>query len=99
VGLSSQRQLHSFLPREFCHNDKKTKTLMISFFFFFFKKIYYVYNILPACMLVHQKGAPDLITGGCEPPCGCWDLYSGPLEKQPMLLTSEPSLQPDVYDF
>ena len=36
----------------------------------------------------------DLITGGCEPPCGCWDLNSGPLEEQPVLLTADPSLQP-----
>jgi hypothetical protein len=36
----------------------------------------------------------DLITDGCEPPCGCWELNSGPLEEQSVLLTSEPSLQP-----
>ena len=42
-----------------------------------------------------QKRAPDLITDGCEPPsCGCWELNSGPLEEQAMLLTTEPSLQP-----
>jgi hypothetical protein len=34
--------------------------------------------------------------GGCEPPCGFWDLNSGPSEKQPVLLTAEPSLQPLV---
>jgi len=34
------------------------------------------------------------ITDGCEPPCGCWDLNSGPLEEQSVLLTAEPSLQP-----
>jgi hypothetical protein len=34
--------------------------------------------------------------GGCEPPCGCWDLNSGPLEGQSMLLTTEPSLQPHL---
>jgi hypothetical protein len=28
----------------------------------------------------------DPITDGCEPPCGCWQWNSGPLE--------EPSLQP-----
>ena len=38
--------------------------------------------------------ALDLITDGCEPPCGCWDLNSGPLEEQSVLLTAEPSLQP-----
>jgi hypothetical protein len=33
------------------------------------------------------------ITGGYEPPCGCWDLNSGPSEKQSVLLPTEPSLQ------
>ena len=32
--------------------------------------------------------APDLITDGCEPPCSCWELNSGPLEEQSVLLTS-----------
>jgi hypothetical protein len=31
---------------------------------------------------------------GHEPPCGCWVLNSGPLEELPVLLTTEPSLQP-----
>jgi hypothetical protein len=31
---------------------------------------------------------------GCKPPCGCWELNSGPLEEQSVLLTAEPSLQP-----
>ena len=46
-----------------------------------------------------QKRAPDPITDGCEPPCGCWELNSGPLEEQAMLLTSEPSLQPCCFVF
>jgi hypothetical protein len=41
-----------------------------------------------------QKRASDPITYGCEPPCGCWKLNSGPLEEHPVLLTTEPSLQP-----
>jgi len=41
-----------------------------------------------------QKRAPDLITDGCEPPCGYWELNSGPLEEQSELLTAKPSLQP-----
>jgi hypothetical protein len=32
--------------------------------------------------------------GGCEPPCGCWDLNSGPLKEQSVRLPAEPSLQP-----
>ena len=39
-----------------------------------------------------QKRTPDLITDGYEPPCGCQELNSGPLEEQAMLLTTEPSL-------
>lgn len=34
------------------------------------------------------------IRSGCGPLCGCWKLNSGALEEQPVLLTSEPSLQP-----
>ena len=45
-------------------------------------------------MTAGQKRAPDPITDGCEPICGCWELNSGPMEEQAMLLTSEPSLQP-----
>jgi hypothetical protein len=40
----------------------------------------------------HQKKASDPITGGFESQCDCWELNSGPLEEQPVLLTSEPSL-------
>jgi hypothetical protein len=34
------------------------------------------------------------ITDDYEPPCGFWELNSGPLEDQSVLLTAEPSLQP-----
>ena len=30
---------------------------------------------------------------GCEPPCGFWDLNSGPLEEQLVLLPTEPFYQ------
>ena len=30
----------------------------------------------------------------CEPPCGCWELNSGPSEEHSVLLTAEPSFQP-----
>ena len=48
---------------------------------------------------MHQKRVSDLITGGCEPPCGCWDLNSGPLEEQSVLLPAEPSRQPTKRHF
>jgi hypothetical protein len=40
------------------------------------------------------RGVLYPITDGCEPPCGCWELNSGPLEEQSVLLTAESSLQP-----
>jgi hypothetical protein len=46
----------------------------------------------------NQKRASDPITDGCEPQCGCWELNSGPLEEQSVLLTAEPPLQP-LYRF
>jgi hypothetical protein len=45
---------------------------------------------------MHQKRASDLITGGCESPCGCWDLNSGLSEEQSVLLLAEPSHQPET---
>ena len=35
-----------------------------------------------SCLQTHQKRVLDLIADGCEPPCGCWELNSGPLEDQ-----------------
>ena len=46
-----------------------------------------------SCLQTLQKTASDLSTDGCEPPCGCWDLNSGPLEEQSALLTTEPAHQ------
>jgi hypothetical protein len=45
----------------------------------------------------HQKRSLGTITDGCESPCGCWELNSGPLEEQLVLLTAEPSLQPQLF--
>jgi hypothetical protein len=65
-----------------------------------FKKKYQVYFtsiylfIHCSCLQTHQKRASDPITDDCEPPCGCWELNAGLLEKKSMLLTAEPSLQP-----
>ena len=55
-------------------------------FFLFFKILFYVYErVHCSCLLTHQKRASDLITDDCEPPCGCWELNSGPLEEQSVL--------------
>ena len=48
------------------------------------------------CAWRPEEGAGSFGTGVTddgEPPCGCWMPNLGPLEEQPVLLTSEPSLQ------
>ena len=39
------------------------------------------------------------VTGSGESPCGCWELNPDPLEEQSVLLTAEPTLQPQVRRF
>ena len=50
--------------------------------------IYYIYNMY-ACR-------PEEVIR-CGPTRGCWELNSGPLEEQSVLLTAEPSLQPFLF--
>jgi hypothetical protein len=70
-------------------------------FIFLFKKYLFISCmwVYYRCLQTHQKRASDPITDGCEPPCGCWELNSGPLEEQSVLLTAEPSLQPHLFFF
>jgi hypothetical protein len=67
--------------------------------FDYFSKRFFVFmymSALAACTPPCQKMASAPITDGCEPPYSCWELNSGPLEEQPVLLTSEPALQPSL---
>ena len=52
-----------------------------------------------SCLQINQKRASDHIADGCEPPCDCWELNSGPLEEQLLLLTTKLSLQPSKCHF
>jgi len=45
--------------------------------FLLLRFIYYEYSILPAGQ---RRG--HLNIDGYDPPCGCWELNSGPLEEQ-----------------
>jgi hypothetical protein len=58
----------------------------------FFKDLFMYMSGLPACTASFQKRASDPIIDGCEAPCGCWELNSGPLEKLSVVLTAEPSI-------
>jgi hypothetical protein len=71
----------------------QTTVQLTNLYLFFFN----VFTI--AFFLTHQKRSSDPITDGCEPPCGCWDLNSGPLEEQSVLLTAEPSRQTQLLTF
>jgi hypothetical protein len=51
------------------------------------------------CLLTHQKRVSGSIIDSCKPPCGCWELNSGPLEEQLVLLTAEPSVQSTMFEF
>ena len=48
---------------------------------------------------LHWSEGKDPIIDSCELPCGCWELNSGPLEKQPVFLSTEPSLQSPSLTF
>ena len=51
-------------------------------------------------LLLSSDTTEDLITDGCEPPCGYWELNSGPQEEELVLLTAETTLQPSpLYSF
>jgi hypothetical protein len=58
-------------------------------FFFFFKIYLFIYYMEVHCSYpqILQKRESDLITDGCKPPCGCWDLNFGPSEEQSGALT------------
>ena len=65
-------------------------------FFPFLKE--FLFNVwVSACTPACQKRAQDFTIDGCEPPCNCWELNSRPLEGQPVLLTTEPTLQPSSH--
>jgi hypothetical protein len=56
------------------------------FFFFFLKDLFiYLFTICKYTVAVFRES--DLIMGGCEPPCGCWDLNFGPSGEQSGALT------------
>jgi hypothetical protein len=66
--------------------------------YFFLRFIYFMYmSILLLSSDTPEEGIRSHYRC-CEPPCGCWELNSGLLEEQSVLLTAEPSLQPGFCD-
>jgi hypothetical protein len=78
--------LYTLIRVAFIHHQRNI------FYFLRFLFILYIW-VHCRCLQTHRKRASDLITVGWEPPCGCWEMNSGPLEEQSVFLTSDPSLQ------
>jgi hypothetical protein len=64
---------------------------------FFFRFIYLFLYV--STVFRHPRRGCQISLWMVEPPCGCWDLNSGPLKEQSVLLTAEPSLQPPQIFF
>lgn len=62
-------------------------------FVWFFLLFVFVF-VLHVCLYEGVRSPGTTGTDICELPCGFWKLNQGPPEEQPVLLTSEPSLQP-----
>ena len=54
---------------------------------------------LCVCLYEEVRSLETGVTDNCELPYGYWELNPGPLEKQPVLLTTEPSLQSRSNEF
>jgi hypothetical protein len=79
------------------HDGGGGKEKSSAFFFLRFINFVYEYSLYMSILYLHvhvtcYKRASELITDGSEPPGVCWELNSEPLNKQPVLLTAEPSL-------
>jgi hypothetical protein len=74
----------------------------LHFCYSFFLNLFIHYMFVHfSCLQTLQKRESDLLTDGCEPPCGCWDLNSRPLEEQSGALTHwaiSPALLLQFYD-
>jgi len=75
---------------------KKRDTLRPSLLFLKDGIMFILYASVLCLCICPCEGVESLRTGfidNCELLCGFWDLKPGPLEEQPVILTTEPSLQ------
>jgi hypothetical protein len=65
-----------------------TYILKLVCIFFIFKIYFIIICKYTVAVFRHtRRGSQIFVTDGCEPPCGCWDLNSGPSEEQSGALT------------
>jgi hypothetical protein len=87
------------LPQKGPENAVAEGAAVFLFFFFFFKDLFIIICKYTVAVFRHQKRASDLITDGCEPPCGYWELNSGPSEEQSVLLPLSHLASPSCVSF
>lgn len=77
------------LKWRFCLSYLHLEKSRVLHLYFFFQRFIY---------LIYMKRASDPSLDGCELPCSCWELNSGPPEEQIVPLTTEPPPQsPECY--
>jgi hypothetical protein len=64
-----------------------TFTFFLIYLFFLKIYLFIICKYTVAVFRRTRRGHQISVTGGCEPPCGCWDLNFGPLEEQSGALT------------
>jgi hypothetical protein len=73
---------------------------VLSYFFLILKIYLFIICVYTVAVFRHiRRGHQIFVMDGCKPPYGCWDLNSGPLEEQSVLLTAEPSHQHQVLSY
>jgi hypothetical protein len=77
VGRRSQKLLILLWAFKKISSDKFNYVFVLINLFLFILCL----SALSACTHSCQVRALELITDGCEPPCGCWELNSGSLEE------------------
>jgi hypothetical protein len=92
LGRCKSRPLQGSFPVELPSNYfgivMATSNLFLEFVpFIYIWFIYFMHTHKIHCCFfqTHQRRALDPTVDGCEPPCGCWELNSGPLEEQSVL--------------
>jgi hypothetical protein len=68
-------------------------SISIDWHFNIFKDLFILYMWVYHHYPQTQKRGSDTITDGWKPPCGCWEMNSGPLEEHSVHSTAEPYLQ------
>lgn len=81
------------LPHLIERTPKQPKSVCVYMYSAYIDYFMYI-AVLPAYTYVSGCEKSWNWSNSCEQPCGCWELRLGPLEKQSVIITAEPSLQP-----